>query len=107
MRTIDESNPLIVQHRNSKGECPMPNDFDSFETYLVAHRNWLRELRLQNNKDLRKVFHLVRSMRGNISNGDVTSLLFAYLSKVIHMRKEYDAFLVRGIDATTRHIEGK
>lgn len=106
MRTINEANPLIIQHRNSKGECPMPNDFDSFETYLVAHRNWLRELRLQNNKDLRKVFSMVRRIRDTVSPS-YSSLLFAYLSKVIHMRKEYDTFLVRGIDATTRHIEGK
>lgn len=100
MRNIDMTNPLIQGYRKAKGEAPMPNDFPDFNSFLVAHRNNLRKLRVQNKKDLGKLFNMIR---GN-HRTDGKTYMFAYLTKIIHFRKEYDAYLVRGIDATTRFL---
>lgn len=111
MRVINEdTNPLIIQHRKARSDgndAPMPAAFGTYGEFLVAHRNWLREMRLQNQSDMRRTYRIVKEFRQFEPEPTGRSLLFAYLTKVIHYRKEYDAFLVRGIDACTRHIEGR
>lgn len=98
MRVINEENPLIQQHKNSTGEAPLPSEYPDLISFLIAHREWLRELRKDNRRVLARNFSFVRRHKGD-------GTLFAFLTKIIHIRKEYDSYLVRGIDATTRHIQ--
>ena len=94
-RPIDEqNNPLIRQHKLAS-DAPNPKDF-TYSEFIKVHKKWLSAQREQNRKDLGKLFKSVRKMQG--------SGLFAFLSLIIHYRKEYDAYLKRGIDACTHML---
>lgn|SRR5215217_3414085 len=98
MRNINEDNLLIRRFKEDKSHsAPMPNDYPDFEGFLKAHRAYLITCKEDNRRCLGKIFKLMKDNRGNSS-------FFAFCSGLIHMRKEYGAFLTRGIDSTTRHL---
>jgi len=99
MRIINEDNLLIQRHKRSKGEAPLPNDFPSYTEFLTAHRAYLLKLKADNRICLGRIFRLMRENQGNSS-------FFAFCSGLIHIRKEYGAYLTRGIDACSRVLAG-
>lgn len=99
MREINMQNVLIRAHKESKGVAPLPNDYESFTDFLVAHQRYLISLKEDNKRSCGKIFKLMRKHRG-------VPGYFAYCSGLLHIRKEYGAYLTRGIDTVERKLNG-
>lgn len=87
---IKDTNPLIRRHLSLQG-APNPDDYENPDDFIKAHRMWLNELRLENAEATYKLMSGIRKEKD--------SFVLAYLTGILHIRKEYARYLTNGIDA--------
>ena len=91
-------NVLIERHQSDalKG-YPLPNQFATPRLFIIAHKIWLNGLRTENMAACAKLMQGIRTEKD--------SYVLAYLTGILHIRKDYAVFLRKGINACNDWLE--